>query len=41
MGEELEASIANAVKANAEASEGNMYGAGNLTASQYLDNQNT
>ena len=38
MGEELEASISDVVKANAENSEGNMYGAGKLTSSMYLDN---
>lgn len=42
VGEELEAAIADACKANAEATDfGNMYGAGTLTSSQYLDNLNT
>jgi len=41
MGEELEASIADAVKTATEAAEGNMYASGTITSSQFLDNQNT
>lgn len=41
IGETLEVAISEAVKANAEATEGNMYEAGGLTSSTFLDNQNT